>query len=350
MNSRPFGSLPSGESIEVCTLSNASGASVEVLTLGGIVRSLRVPDRQGRMADVVLGFNELPGYVADHPYFGAIIGRIAGRVTGGKLHLAGRTHALDCNNGPNHLHGGRVGLDKRVWSAKPAPRPDGASSVRLTYRSPDGEEGYPGNLDLAITYTLTAENALVMETEAIADQLTPLSLAQHSYFNLTGEGTGSVLDHEIEIHARKCIPARDAEFTLSGRAEPVPGRGNDFNLLRRLGDALPQLFMAHGELYLLRETGANPPNTPTMAARVVERQSGRVLEVFTDESCLQFYSGVSLDGTFVGKSGRAYGPHAGFCLECQGYPDGASQPWFGDILVHPGQVQRRTTIYAFSAD
>ena len=347
MNSRSIGSLPSGETVEAYTLANAAGASVDVLTFGGIVTSLRMPDRHGRFADVVLGFTGLASYVAGHPYFGAIAGRIAGRVSGGRLVVEGRVYQLARNDGPNHLHGGHVGLDKRVWTARPMARVDGADSLQLTYRSPDGEEGYPGTMDLAVTYTLTATNELLVETEAKADRVTPLSLAHHSYFNLAGEGSGTIADHEVQICASEIIPVDD-RLTLSGRRKPVAGSASDFTRPRRLGDALPQLFQAHGDFYLLREHPATPPAKPSLVARVVEPRSGRVLEVHTDESGLQFYTGSALDGTQVGKSGRAYGPHAGLCLECQGYPDATIVPELGDILVHPGQAQRRTTRYAFS--
>jgi len=341
MKPRPFGSLPSGEPVEAYTLANASGASVEILTLGGIVSALRVPDRRGRLADVVLGFDSLAAYLASHPYFGAIIGRIAGRVTDGLLTVEGRTYPLACNNGPNHLHGGRVGLDRRVWRAQPVSRPDGAASLRLSYRSPDGEEGYPGNVDLAVTYTFTAANALVIDSEVTADRPTPISLAHHGYFNLAGEDAGSVASHTVQIRADEFVPTDDY-LTLSGRREPVAGRPNDFNRARRLGEVLPQLFKAHGDTYAL------PAPSAGAIARVEEPVCGRVLEVTTNEAWLQFYTGVALDGTLVGKAGRRYGPHAGLCLECQGYPDATNRPGFGDILVRPGQPQRRQTTYAFS--
>ncbi|MBP9913457.1 MAG: galactose-1-epimerase, partial [Opitutaceae bacterium] len=197
MTPRPFGQLPSGKSIEAYTLKNAAGSSLEVITYGGIVTALRVPDRLGRLADVVLGFDHLAAYVTGNAYFGALIGRIAGRLTGGRLILPDGTQALVCNNGRNHLHGGHVGFDKRVWSVQPVTRADGADSLRLTYHSPDGEEGYPGNLDVAVTYTLTAKNEFIVESEARSDRLTALSLAQHSYFNLAGEGSGNVLNHTV---------------------------------------------------------------------------------------------------------------------------------------------------------
>jgi aldose 1-epimerase len=319
-----------------------------VLTYGGIITSIRVPDCRGRIDDVVLGFSGLGPYLANLPYFGAIIGRIAGRVSGARFTLEGRDYLLARNNGHNHLHGGRVGLDKRVWSAQPVVRADGFESLRLYYRSPDGEENYPGTLDITVTYTLTAANALVIETEAIADRVTPLSMTNHSYFNLAGEGAGSIAAHTLQIDAESYVPTDDS-MTLSGRCMPTEGQASDFSHPRILADAIPDLFMSHGDLYLLRGPGEAIPERPTVAARAVEPGSGRVLEVSTNEACLQFYTGLSLDGTLVGKSGRAYGPHAGFALECEGYPDGVSVPQFGDILLRPQQPQRRMTIYAFSS-
>jgi len=347
MNPRHFGFLPSGESVEAYTLTNGAGASAQVLNYGGIVTSLRMPDREARMADIVLGFNGLEDYVEGHRYFGAILGRIAGRVTGGRVSLEGNHYVLECNDRTNHLHGGRRGLDRRVWDAQPLARPDGGSSLRLAYTSPDGEEGYPGTVDIAVTYTLTAGNAFIVESEAAADRVTPLSLGHHSYFNLAGEDSGDISGHEFQILADEYVPAGDS-MTLTDIREQVAGRGADFRNPRRIGEALPSLFEAHGDLYLLRSPGAPNPISPRLAARVVERRAGRVLEVFTNESCLQFYTGVSLDGTSVGKSGLPYGPHAGFCLECHGYPNASGTGAFGDILVGPDRPQHRCTIYSFS--
>ncbi len=342
MTPKPFGRLPAGQTIEQYTLSNAGGASADILTYGGIITALRVPDRRGQLADVVLGFDHLAAYAAGHPYFGALIGRITGRVTAGLLPLPdGLLRQLVLNDGPNHLHGGRTGLDKRVWTVRAAT----AQSLQLFYHSPDGEEDYPGALDITVTYTLTDQNELVVASEAVSDRVTPLSLAQHSYFNLAGEGSGDVLDHNVQIFSEEIVPAADPRMTLSGRRTPVVGTANDFTTPRSLREALPGMFRAHGENYLVRPTAVD---APTLVARVHEPVSGRVLEVSTNDCCLQFYTGVALDGSLTGKSGRPYNSYAGLCLECQGYPDGAHRPDFGDILVHPGIPQRRTTIYAFS--
>jgi len=337
-----FGTLPGGEAVEAYALANAAGASLDVIAFGGIVTALRVPDRAGRLADVVLGFDQLADYLTSHPYFGAIVGRVAGRMPQGRFTIAGQPFQLTCNDGPNHLHGGHVGLDRRLWSAHPVSRPDGADSLRLTYRSPDGEEGYPGDVDLGVTYTLTAAGEFIFETEATVDRVTPVCLTHHSYFNLAGEGAGTIEEHELEIYSDTYVPT-DANLTLSARRESVAGTAADFRRARRLGDALPHLFKSHGDLYLLHSPGRVVP-----VARVVEPRSGRVLTVSTDEPCLQFYSAVDFDGSMVGKSGRAYGRYAGLCLECQGYSDGVKHPEFGGILVRPGQPQRRTTVYAFS--
>lgn len=347
----PYGALPSGETVEAYTLTNAGGFSLQVITYGATVTSMRVPDRHGRLADVVLGFGHLRSYLAPHPYFGAIVGRVAGRITGARFVLDGCAHELAPNDPPNHLHGGRVGFDRRLWSATPVFRADGAASLRLAYRSPDGEEGYPGKVDVAVTYTVTADNAFMMETEATTDRATPFSLTQHSYFNLAGEDAGTIEGHELKIQADAYAPV-DKRMALQGRREQVAGQGNDFNRPRRVGNALPHLFQAHGDLYFLPrpEAEKSSKKTPRPAARVFEPVSGRVLTVSTTEDCLQFYTGVSLDGSLIGKSGRAYGPHAGLCLECEGYPDGANTPALGNIILRPGQPLRHTTIYAFSAN
>lgn len=341
---RPCGVTPSGEAVDLWFLAGAGGLTAEILTYGGIVTRLVAPDRVGAPDDVVLGFATLEPYLVRHPYFGAITGRIAGRVAGARLTVEGGIHALAANEGRHHLHGGFDGLDRRVWKASPVGRADGAPSIRLTYRSPDGEEGYPGSVDLAVTYTLTADNVLLIETEAQADRPTPVNLTHHSYFNLEGEGSGAATDHELQICADESFGADEA-MLLQGTLSPVAGRGNDFTRPRRVGDALPSLHRRHGDLYRLRKAVAD---TPRPAARLYAPKSGRVLTVSTTDTCLQFYTGVFLDDSLRGKRGRTYGPHAGLCLECHGYPEAQRHPGFGDLLVRPGQPQRRETRYAFS--
>jgi aldose 1-epimerase len=344
ISSRNYGVLASGQPVEAWTLSGHGGLVLEVITLGGIVTRLLAPGKNGALDDVVLGFNHLDSYVADHPYFGAITGRVAGRIAGAAFTLDGRTYELARNDPPNHLHGGVVGFDKRVWSASPANRADGAPSLRLTYRSPDGEEGYPGNVDAAVTYTVTDDNVFLVETEATSDRTTPLSLTHHSYFNLAGEGSGSVADHEIAIFADRFVPV-DESLIAIGRLESTKRHGIDFREPRRLGDVIPTLFQKHGDLYALPEHGEQEQ---VRAARLEHAASGRALTVSTTEKYLQLYTGSHLNCVRAGKSGKLYAAFAGACLECHGYPDVSNAAFRGDTLIHPGEPQRHATAYAFS--
>ena len=342
-----FGKLPDGRIVRSWRLGNASGASLELIEYGGIVTHLRMPDRAGKLADLVLGFDTLEPYLAGHPFFGAIAGRVAGRITGGRFALEGKTYELARNDPPNHLHGGPVGFDKQLWRAEPVTRADGADSVRLTLESADGDQGYPGHLVATVTFALTGRNEFIFETEVSSDRPTPASLTHHSYFNLAGEDSGPVTDHELQIFADTFAPT-DAAMTLLGRRTPV-SQGGDFRKPKRIGEALPQVLGAHGDLYFVnRPTGG--PSSLVPAARAKDPRSGRVMEVRTTEDCVQFYSGVSLDGSLTGKAGARYARHHGFCLECEGYPDGVNVPGLGDILVRPGKPRRHTTIYAFSTD
>ena len=346
--SRIFGRLPSGETVEAWALAGSGGLELEVITYGGIVRRLRTPDREGRLADVVLGLSDLESYLAGHPYFGAIAGRVAGRITGARFTLDGKTYELARNQAPNHLHGGVEGFDKKTWTATPMDAPDGGSSLRLTYRSRDGEEGYPGNVDVTVTYTVTGDNVFSIDTEAVTDRPTPFNITHHSYFNLAGEGSGSIADHELQIYADKFVPT-DEHLTLLGRYASVSGQANDFRKSRRVGDAIPNLFLNHGDLYLLRKSGTGESsNELAPAARLVEPRSGRALNVSTTETHLQLYTGSAIDGTLVGKSRVRYGKHSGICLECHGYPNGANAPAFSDNILRPDRPQRHTTRYAFS--
>jgi len=350
LHSRPFGSLPSGEVVEAYILRGSGGLELEAITYGGIVTRLLAPDRQGRRADVVLGLPDLGSYLAGHPYFGAITGRVAGRIGGARYILDGIAHPLVANDPPNHLHGGARGFDKRLWTARPASRDDGAPSVRFTYRSPDGEEGHPGTVDVAVTYTVTAGNGFLIESEAATDRATPFNLTHHSYFNLAGEGSGSIEEQEIQIAADTFV-ACDPLMTLLGKLVPVSGTASDFRQARRLGDAIPFLFQNHGDLYALRppfaESGS-PLSPPARAACLTDPASGRRLEVHTTEAFLQLYTGAALDGSLTGKSGAPYARHAGLCLECQDYPDGVNHPTWENGVLHPGQIRRQATLYTFS--
>jgi aldose 1-epimerase len=345
---RSFGFLSFGEPVEAWTLTGQGGLELEVITYGGIVTRLLAPDRNGQLADVVLGFKDLDSYLMGHPYFGAITGRVAGRITGASFSLEGKTYQLVSNDPPNHLHGGVQGFDKHIWKAAPVDAPNGAVAIRLTYNSPDGEEGYPGTVNVAVTYTVTSDNRLLIDTEATTDMPTPLNLTHHSYFNLAGESAGSIVDHELHVCADYSM-AVDEHMTLLGRVESVDGRDNDFRCPRMLGDAIPRLFQNHGDLYLIsRQVVDETGKGLTSAARLFHPKSGRVLEVSTTETHIQFYTGAHLTGSHRGKSGAFYSRFSGLCLECHGYPDGVNTPSLGDIILRPGHPKRQCTAYAFS--
>lgn len=336
-----YGRLPDGRSVYAWTLAGTGGLTLEALNYGGIVTRLHAPDRTGRLADLVLGLPSLDAYLAGKSYFGALVGRVAGRITAGRFTLDGVTYPLAVNNGPNHIHGGLLGFDRQIWTAAPVTRADGAPSLRLSRLSPDGEEGYPGNVTVSVTYTITADNTFIIDSEASTDRPTPFSLTHHSYFNLGGEASNSVAGHTLKIPADSYAPS-DAALTLLGRREPVTA-ANDFRHARLLSDAIPQLHKQHGDLYFL------PPATDRReAARLTDPASGRILTVTTTEACLQLYTASALDSSLPGKSGVSYGPHSALCLECQGYPASPASPALGNIILRPGQPLRHTTAYAFT--
>jgi len=344
IKTREFGKLPTGETVEEFTLTNFNGLTLKLITYGATLTELHVPDRRGVTADVVLGFNGLAGYLGNHPYFGCIAGRVSGRITGGKFTLDGRNYQLALNDPPNHLHGGARGFDKRVWQAKVV-NPEGYSGVMLTYRSPNGEEGYPGNLEATVTYLLNDDNELTICYDAVTDQPTPFSLTNHSYFNLAGEGSGTIESHLLQISSSE-ISRTDAQMTQLGVRSPLGGKPNDFNRAKRLGDAIPGLLNSHGDNYLLaKEREFSQP-----VARLEDPSSGRVMEVVTTQDCLQLYTAAVLDGTLIGKSGRPYPKFGGVCLECQGYPDGVNHPELGDIILRPGAEYCHTTRYRFKTE
>lgn len=348
LSPEPFGALPDGRAVHSYTLrSPGGGLELRALDYGGIVTHLWAPDRHGRMEDLVLGFSSLDPYLAGHPYFGAITGRVAGRTTGGRFTLEGRDYQLACNDGANHLHGGLQGLDKRLWQAEPQVELDGGESLRLRYHSPAGEEGYPGAVDFTVTYTVTARNEFIIETLAESGEPTPVNLTHHGYFNLAGEGAGpaAMLAHELYIYSEAYFP-RDASMALRGERASVAGQACDLRQPCALEAVVALLQDCHGDLYEL------PPHEPaalTLAAVAFHHGSGRLLQVHTTEPCVQFYTGTSLDGTLPGKAGQPYERYAGFCLEAESYPDALNAPHLGiDILARPGRPRRQTTIYAFS--
>jgi aldose 1-epimerase len=339
----PFGQLPDGRSVERFTLANSKGVECDIITYGGTVTALRVPFRVGKTVDVVLGFDRLEDYLGPHPYFGTLVGRVAGRISSGRFTIDGKEYPLALNEAPNHLHGGSQGFDKRLWNAEQlAPSADEAA-LRLTYLSPDGEEGYPGNLRVEVTYAVTVRTELVIRYGAETDRATPLSLTNHSYFNLTGEGSGDILSQTLQVFSDE-IAATDDAMTLLGTKSAVAGQGNDLNTTRLLGEAIPRLLNHHGDNHFIRRSS---PGELVPAAILTDPVSGLTMTALTTQDCVQVFSATVLDGTLTGKSGRPYKKHAGLCLECQGCPGAVHTPVLGDIILRPGKRYDHTTIYRF---
>jgi aldose 1-epimerase len=345
----PFGKLPDGTTVEIYTLRNAAGMEARICTYGGAVVSLTAPDRHGQFADVVLGCDDLDGYLNNKSYLGCLVGRYGNRVGGAKFTLAGKTYTLAANNGPNTLHGGLKGFDKVVWKADPLVTAEGPA-LKLNYLSPDGEEGFPGNLNVTAVYTLTEDNALQLKFTATTDQLTICNLTHHSYFNLRGPGNGDILDHEIFINADKITPV-DAGQITTGEFASVAGTPFDFRKPARIGARIndPDPQLQYGPGYDHTWVINKPRGQLGLHARVREQTTGRVLELWSDEPGVQFYAGNYLDGTITGKGGKVYHRRYGFCLEPQHYPDSPNKPQFPSTELKPGQTFRNTIIYKFSA-
>lgn len=342
VTSRQFGQLPDGGIVDSWTLRGRGGLELEVLTFGGIITRLLVPDSAGDKADVVMGFDSLPPYLDRHPYFGAIVGRIAGRIPGGRLPVLGKVYSLVLNEGSNHIHGGRNALDRKNWQASVVEREDGCPSLALSYISPDGEENYPGRVAFTVTYTVLDNNTFVFETLAESlDQPTPVSLTHHGYFHLSGKFEETILNHRVQLFSDEVARA-DENMILQGDRIPVDP-ANDFREMANLDDRIDKLWKQHGDLYWV---GRHPEPFPV--ARVEDPLSGRVLEVSTTNSCLQFYTGVNLDGTVRGKGNTLYPKHGAFCLECEEFPDALNHPQWEDILVHPKHPQHHLTLYRFT--
>lgn len=343
--SERFGTMPDGSAVDAYTLKNAAGIEVKAMAYGGIITSLKVPDRSGNLGDIVLGFDRLDGYLEEHPFFGAIIGRYGNRIGNAQFTLDGRTYTLAKNNGPNHLHGGLKGFDKVLWTMAAVP---GQNGVTFTRTSPDGEEGYPGNLAVKVTYTLTDDNKLIVDYEATTDKATPVNLTQHSYFNLAGEGSGDILGHELTINADRYTPVDDT-LIPTGEIASVEGTPFDFRKPTAIGARInadhPQLKAGRGydHNWVLNRSGEGLQ----LAARVVEPKTGRTLEVSTLEPGMQFYAGNFLDGSITGKGGHVYAHRTGFCLETQHYPDSPNKPDFPSTILRPGQQYKTRTVFTF---
>ncbi|MBU2651659.1 MAG: galactose mutarotase [Bacteroidetes bacterium] len=323
------------------TLRNEKGMEVSITNFGGIVTSIKVPDKNGEFADIVLGFDSLTPYTGEHPYFGCIVGRYANRIARGSFVLEGKTYTLATNNGPNHLHGGLAGFDKKIWKATDQVKNDTASLI-LEYTSPDGEEGYPGNLSVVVKYSLNNQNELIVSYRATTDAPTPVNLTQHSYFNLAGAGNGDILGHIMMIDADRYTEV-DETLIPTGNLPLVEGTPMDFRKPEPIGSRIDQVTGGYDHNYVLNNEGEM-----RVVARVMEPESGRTLEVLTTEPGIQFYSGNFLDGSITGKQGKTYFKHYGFCLETQHFPDSPNQPGFPDAILEPGEDYKYTAIFRFS--
>lgn len=348
MGKKVFGTTPSGDTVYLYSMKNAHGVEALISNFGGTLLSLSVPDRKGKMTDIVLGYDSLAQYLQDRSYFGCLVGRYANRIGKARFTLDGSTYVLAVNNGSNHLHGGIRGFDKVVWTVDEKESTPGSSLV-LRYRSPDGEEGYPGNLSVRASYTLTDKNELVIDYSATTDKPTVVNLTHHSYFNLGGAGRGDILGHELMIDANKYTPV-DSGLISTGEARSVEGTPMDFrspteigkqiienDIQLRLGGGYDHNWVLNGEMGTLRKV-----------ASAYEPSSGRLMEVLTTEPGLQFYSGNFLDGSSIGKGDIPYHHRFGFCLETQHFPDSPNKPEFPTTVLRPGETYSSKTVYRFS--
>ena len=347
----PFGRTAAGQAADIFTLTNSRGIEVRLTNYGGIITSLRTPDRSGRFDDIVLGYDSLSGYLRDTPYFGAIVGRYGNRIAGGRFTIDGTTYRLAVNNGPNSLHGGLRGFDKVIWTAVPFQNASGVG-VGLDYTSADMEEGYPGTLRTHITYTLTNDNRLIVDYQATTDKPTPVNLTQHSYWNLAGDGTRDILAHVLTINADAMTPV-DTTLIPTGDIAPVAGTPFDFRTPTPIGLRIDQrqnqqirFGGGYDHNFVLNRAGVSADSL-VHAGRVVEPSTGRTLDIYTTEPGMQFYTGNFLDGSITGKSGHIYHYRYGLALETQHYPDSPNHPSFPSTILRPGQQYRTRTVFAF---
>lgn len=340
-NKERFGQLDDGRDVEQFTITNANGIEVKIINYGGIITSLRVPDQEGEFENIVLGFDNLEDYLGEHPYFGALIGRYGNRIADGRFELDGEVYQLATNDGNNHLHGGEQGFDKVLWDAELLDD----QTLKLTYLSEDGEEGYPGNLDVTVTYTLTDENELKIDYEAETDKATPVNLTAHSYFNLTGNPSNTVLDHELKLNAGQFTPV-DEELIPTGEIASVSDSPFDFTDVKKIGDDIDEVDGGYDHNFVLDDS----TDTLKLAAELTESGSGRKLSVYTTEPAIQFYSGNFLDGSLQGPDGTSFEQYSGLCLEPQHYPNSPNEPSFPSTILRPGETYESTIVYEFSVE
>jgi aldose 1-epimerase len=337
-----FGKTEDGKEIDLYTCTNTNGLIVKMTNYGAIIVSVETPDREGKLANITLGFDKLDGYLQRHPYFGSTVGRYCNRIAKGKFTLDGEEYTLATNNGANHLHGGDVGFDKQVWNAEEVETENGVG-VKFTRRSVDGEEGYPGNLDVTVTYTLTSSNELKMEFVATTDKATPCNLTNHAYWNLAGAGSGTNEKHELQLESDKYLMVDDG-LIPTGELADVKGTPLDFSTPHEIGERMKQIDadpIGYDHCYVLRSQNGSL----ALAARVTEPSSGRVMEVFTTQPGIQLYTGNFLDGS---DSAGGFDQYGAFCLETQHYPDSPNQPDFPTTTLKPGETYKQTTVHKFS--
>ena len=343
-----FGRTADGTAVDLYTLKNKNGVEAKITNYGGIVVSLTIPDRNGAFGDVVLGYDSLSSYVANNPFFGCLVGRYGNRIAKGKFKLDGVEYKLAINNGPNHLHGGLKGFDKAVWNAEPVTEKEGAA-VKLSYLSKDGEEGYPGNLAVTVVYTLTDSNALKIDYSATTDKPTPCNLTNHTYFNLSAGTTSDILGTELTVNADRMTPV-DKTLIPTGELKSVEGTPFDFRkpvkIGARIDDKDEQVQFGGGYDHNFALNGE--AGTLRLAAVASDSASGRVMEVFTTEPGVQFYTGNFLDGSITGKNGIVYNKRSGFCLETQHFPDSPNNQDFPSTILKPGETYQTTTVYKFT--
>jgi len=346
IGSAPFDKLPDGTQIDKYTLEAKDGQKIEIITYGGIITSWMVPDKNGKLGDVVLGHDSMEGYLTPSPYFGALIGRYGNRIAKGKFTLDGETYELATNNDQNHLHGGNVGFDKVVWDASEVKR-EHATGLLLKYTSADGEEGYPGTLKTEVTYWMNEDGSVEIDYKATTDKKTVVNLTNHAYYNL-GVDKSTILNHELTLHADRFLPV-DATLIPTGELRPVSGTPFDFTTSKRIGDEIGaenqqiQFGGGYDHCWVITDNSDNMK----LAAELYEPTSGRLMEVYTTEPAIQFYSGNFLDGTLTGKNGQVYNYRSGMCLETQHYPDSPNQPDFPSVVLNPGETYHTTTKMVF---
>lgn len=342
IGTKPFGKTPDGQEVDLYTLTNTNGITAKITNYGAILVSLEVPDKNGKLADITLGFDTLEGYIKGHPYFGATVGRYANRIGGAKFKLNDLEYKLAANNVPNHLHGGIKGFDKVVWKAEEERGDSDKVLVKLSYLSKDSEEGYPGNLACTVTYTLTKDDELKINYEAETDKPTVINLTNHSYWNLAGQGNGDILGHELMLNADMYTPV-DEGLIPTGEIKRVKDSPMDFTKPMIIGSRIAQVEGGYDHNYVLNSGGG----TLALCARVYEPTSGRFMEIHTIQPGVQFYTGNFLDGSITGKAGKVYNKNFGFCLETQHFPDSPNKPDFPSVVLKPGDKYTTVTVHKF---